>query len=44
MEKTAVTCVSWLPRGTCTGRLTGAQQEEACQCSAVLQQPLNPKP
>ena len=25
MEKTAVTCVAWLPRGVCTGRLDGAQ-------------------
>ena len=29
MEKTAVTCVSWFPRGSCSGRLVGAQQEEA---------------
>mmetsp|Transcript_19961 Transcript_19961/g.46820 ORF Transcript_19961/g.46820 Transcript_19961/m.46820 type:complete len:442 (-) Transcript_19961:83-1408(-) len=28
MEKTAVTCVSWLPRGSCSGRLVGAQHEE----------------
>ena len=25
MEKTAVTCVAWLPRGVCSGRLDGAQ-------------------
>lgn len=28
MEKTAVTCVAWLPRGVCTGRLDGAQEGE----------------
>ena len=25
MEKTAVTCVAWLPRGVCSGRLTALE-------------------
>ncbi|CAK8994565.1 unnamed protein product [Durusdinium trenchii] len=28
MEKTAVTCVAWLPRGVCSGRLTALEEEE----------------
>ena len=36
MEKTAVTCVAWLPKGRCSGRLANPEEPEDGEAEADL--------